>query len=116
MEEKKHNIILKGICGSPGLVEGKVWIIRNPEKRPTKIKKNCIVVVKYTSPVLAVALKFARAIICEMGTTTSHAAVISREWGIPCLVSVKDALTILNNEDWIIVDADKGKIYRSYLD
>ena len=103
-------VILEGIVGSPGLVEGKAWIIKDPEKKPDHVKSDYIMVADHTSPVLALALRGAKAIVCEKGTTTSHAAVVAREYGIPCLVSVKNALATIKNDDFIVVDADQGKV------
>ncbi|MFA5070233.1 MAG: PEP-utilizing enzyme [Patescibacteria group bacterium] len=105
-----NRIILNGIAGSPGLVEGRAWIIKDPEKTPKDLKPDYIMVADHTSPVLALALRQAKAIVCEKGTTTSHAAVVAREFGIPCLVSVKNALATIKNDDFLVVDADEGKV------
>jgi phosphoenolpyruvate synthase/pyruvate phosphate dikinase len=103
-------VILEGIIGSPGLVEGRACIIKDSEKTPDRIMSGYIMVADHTSPVLALALRQAKAIICEKGTTTSHAAVVAREYGIPCLVSVKNALAMIKNDDFLVVDADEGKV------
>ena len=111
MEENNKKPILRGIKGAPGVTEGRVRKILTPYKE-VKFEAGYVAVTEFTTPVLALSLKEAKAIVCEKGTTTSHAAVISREWGIPCLVSVKEAMTILQDEDFIIVDADEGVIYK----
>ncbi len=108
--KKNKELILKGLSGSPGITEGRVKKILSPFKA-IKVEKGSIAVAEFTTPVLAYSLRGAKAIICEKGTKTAHAAVVSREWGIPCLVSVKNALKVLKNGQWIVVDADEGKIY-----
>ena len=108
--KKNKELILKGIGGAPGITEGKVKKILSPFKA-VKMNKGSIAVAEFTTPVLAYSLRGAKAIVCEKGTKTAHAAVVSREWGIPGLVGVENALKVLKNGQMIVVDADEGKIY-----
>jgi len=108
----KKETDLKGITASPGIVEGKVLIIKNPAK-PVEPKRGCIIVTTFTTPVIALALTEAAGIICEKGGLTCHAAIIAREFNIPCIVGVKNTLKRLKNNQTIILDANKGKIYEA---
>jgi len=61
-----------------------------------------------TSPDFMPVIKKCSAIVTNLGGITSHAAIISREFGIPCIVGTKNATEILNTGDMVEVDADKG--------
>ena len=50
------------------------------------------------------------AIITDMGGITSHAAIISREFGIPCIVGTKNGTQLLKDGDKVLVDAENGKV------
>jgi len=77
--------ILKGISASPGIGTGVVKILKSP-KEIEKIKTGDILVAPMTSPDYVPAMKKATAIITNEGGMTSHAAIVSREMGIPCVV------------------------------
>ena len=64
-----------------------------------------------TSPDYVPAMKKAAAIITDQGGQTSHAAIVSRELGIPCVVGTKNATKILKDGDLVTVDGREGKIY-----
>ena len=63
-----------------------------------------------TRPDYIVAMKKAGAIVTNEGGITCHAAIVSRELGIPCVIGTKHATKILKNGDFIEVDADNGII------
>jgi pyruvate,water dikinase len=84
-----------------------VKIILNPD-RITHIPNNFILVTGMTHPDFLPLMKKSRAIITEVGGITSHAAIISRELGIPCVIGTKIATKVLKDGDLVEVDADKG--------
>ena len=55
-------------------------------------------------------MKNAAAIVTEIGGLTCHAAVVSREFGIPCVVGLKNAMTKFHDGDLVEVDADEGAV------
>lgn len=73
-----------------------------------KVKKGDILVSFSTNPQMVPVMKIVGAIVTEQGGITSHAAIISRELHIPCLVGVKDATRVLKDGDVVEVDAFKG--------
>ncbi|HEB01453.1 MAG TPA: phosphoenolpyruvate synthase, partial [Candidatus Portnoybacteria bacterium] len=73
-----------------------------------KVKKGDILVSFSTNPQMIVIMKKSAAIITEQGGIISHAAIVSRELKIPCLVGVADATKILKDGDKVEVDATKG--------
>lgn len=96
-----------GISACPGKAKGVVKIIEAP-KDMIKMKQGDILVSKATSPSLVPAMKKAAAIITNSGGLTCHAAVVSRELNIPCIVGTKIANRVLKDGDIIEVDATKG--------
>ncbi len=100
---------VKGKTAQPGKVTGTVQIIHHL-KEIKKFKKNNILISTSTNPESMPAIKKARAIITDEGGIICHAAIISRELKIPCIVGTKIATQILKNGDKIEVDATRGVI------
>jgi len=107
--------ILSGLGASPGIVSGKVKIL-NSAKEIGKINKGDILVTEMTSPDFVPAMRKAAAIITNSGGMTCHAAIISRELGVPCIVGTKKATEILKEDQIITVDATRGKIYDGVIE
>ena len=74
------------------------------------MKDGEILVAPMTSPDYIVAMRKASAIVTDVGGLMSHAAIISRELGIPCIVGTKIATQVLKDGDLVEVDANKGII------
>lgn len=100
---------IKGMVASPGKVTAKVKIIESFSE-VDKIAKGEVLVASMTSPRLMGAIVKAGAIITDEGGMTCHAAIISRELKIPCIVGTKIATKILKDGDTVALDADKGII------
>lgn len=99
---------IKGITVSTGpIVRGTVRVIPSP-RDIKKMKQGDILVTGMTSPDFIVALRRAAAVVTDGGGLTSHAAIVSRELGIPCIVGTKVATKVLKNGDRVEVDATKG--------
>lgn len=102
---------LKGLTVSKGkedFVRGKAKIITNPFRELKKMKRGDILVASMTSPEFIIVMKKAAAIVTDTGGMTSHAAIVSRELGIPCIVGTKIATRFLKDGDRVEVDAGKG--------
>jgi len=106
--EKK--IILTGSAASPGLGWGKVVIV-NSKKEIGKVKQGDILVTSMTTPDFVPAMKKVSAIVTDKGGLTSHAAIVSRELGVPCVVGTEKATKLLKNNQAITVDGTHGKVY-----
>lgn len=63
-----------------------------------------------TDPDVVPAMKMAAAIVTEQGGITSHAAIVSRELGVPCVIGTKIATQVLKDGDTVEVDATKGVV------
>ncbi|KKQ24686.1 MAG: Phosphoenolpyruvate synthase [Microgenomates group bacterium GW2011_GWC1_37_12b] len=102
--------ILTGAGASPGIGTGQVKILKSP-KEISKVKQGDVLVAPMTSPDYVPAMKRANAIITDEGGQTSHAAIVSRELGIPCVVGTKEATKLLKDDAVVTVDGSKGFIY-----
>ena len=100
-------LILSGSPASPGIGVGVVKIIMSP-KEIHKIKPGDILVAPQTNPDYVPAMKKATAIVTEKGGRTSHAAIVSRELGVPCVIGTKIATKWLKDGDIVEVDATRG--------
>jgi phosphohistidine swiveling domain-containing protein len=102
---------LKGVVASKGKgnVTAKVCIMFNPSQ-VDDFEPGSILVAPMTSPEYIFAMRKAVAVITDVGGLTSHAAIVSRELGIPCVVGTKIATKILKNGQLVEVDVFKGVI------
>ncbi len=100
---------ISGQTAQPGLATGRVKIIIRA-KDMKKFQKGDILVSVATDPDIVPAMKKAAAIVTEQGGITSHAAIVSRELGIPCIIGTKIATRVLKDGDIVEVDANKGII------
>lgn len=108
--DPKKSPILEGSPASPGIRSGPVKILKSA-KEIGLIKPGDVLVAEQTNPDYVPAMKKAIAIVTEKGGRTSHAAIVSRELGIPCVVGVDRILKILKNGQVITVNGSTGKIY-----
>lgn len=97
----------KGTTVSTGKVKGSVRVIFSP-RNVSGMKKGEILVAPMTSPDYIVAMRMASAIVTDIGGLMSHAAIISRELKVPCIVGTKIATKVLKDGDLVEVDADSG--------
>ena len=107
--------LVSGQPASPGIGSGEVKIIREL-KDLTKVKKGDVLVAEMTNPDMVVAMQKSSAIVTDEGGSTSHAAIVSREMGIPCIVGTKKATKILKDGMIITVDGFSGKVYEGHID
>ena len=99
---------LKGIGCCPGRVKGKVRIVNHPNEIDSL--NGDILVTSSTDPGWVTLFPTAAAIIVERGSLLSHSAIVSREMGIPCIVSVTGLLRTLKTGDEVLMDGSTGEI------
>jgi len=104
-----NDIILTGVAGSSGQAKGKVRVVHGAEDTP-KFQKDEILVAVKTDPTMVMMMAKAAAIVTDTGGITAHAAITSREMGIPCVVATKTATTDLEDGQEVVVDGDKGEV------
>lgn len=96
-----------GTSACAGKISGKVKIVNLPQEM-TKMEYGDILVSTATTPSIVPAMKRAAAILTDEGGLTCHAAIVSRELNIPCVVGLKIITRALKDGDMVEVDADKG--------
>ncbi|MDP3994527.1 MAG: phosphoenolpyruvate synthase, partial [bacterium] len=112
MQKEKREVILSGSPASPGIATGQVRIIHSPSEI-SKIKNGEILVTTRTTPDFVPAMKKAAAIVTDQGGQTSHAAIVSRELGVPCVVGTEKATSILKTGQYITVNSQIGEVYNA---
>ncbi len=103
----KHLRELKGTGVSPGLGRGKVAVVLSSTEM-AKVRKGDILVTGMTTPEFVPAMQRAAAIVTDDGGMLCHAAIVSRELGIPCVVGTRVATKALADGEEVEVDAVKG--------
>jgi|APSaa5957512622_1039677.scaffolds.fasta_scaffold01384_5 pyruvate, water dikinase len=103
-------VLTEGMPASPGIASGIVKIINSMDDLE-KIKNGDILVTTMTNPDMVVSMQKASGILTSEGGVTAHAAIVSREMGIPAIVGAQNALEILKDGDQITVDGYSGKVF-----
>lgn len=103
---------IKGVVANKGMAKGTVRLIlhtkRNISKDVSKFKKGEVLVTEMTRPATILACRKAAAIVTDEGGVICHAAIISRELNIPCIVGANIATQVLKDGDEVEVDANEG--------
>lgn len=113
-KESSLTVLVTGAPASPGIGVGPVKIIYSPSEID-KVKKGDILVAPQTNPDYVPAMKKAAGIVTEKGGRTSHAAIVSRELGIPAIVGADKATSILKKESVVSVNGQTGEVFRGSL-
>ncbi|MEM1804112.1 MAG: phosphoenolpyruvate synthase, partial [Desulfurococcaceae archaeon] len=110
-------VLVKGLPASPGVAAGVARVIFNPKSpEAMEFKEGDILITKMTDPDWVPLMKKAAAIVTDEGGMTSHAAIVSRELGIPCIVGTGSATKVIQTGTEITVDASKGIVYEGYVE
>ncbi|MEK6741746.1 MAG: phosphoenolpyruvate synthase [Nanoarchaeota archaeon] len=110
-KELNGEVVLTGLAASPGIGFGKIKIVLSLNDL-NKIEKGDILVTKMTDPDMVVTMQKCAAIVTDEGGLTAHAAIVSREMGIPAIVGTQEATTKLKDGEMMTVDGFTGKVYR----
>jgi pyruvate, water dikinase len=103
-------VLVQGMPASPGIGSGIVRIVHSMEDL-NKIKEGDILVTEMTNPDMVVSMQKAAAIVTDEGGVTAHAAIVSREMGIPAIVGTENATTKLEDGMEVTVDGFSGKVF-----
>ena len=110
LDDEERVIITRGLGASPGLVSGTVKVIKELDELD-KILDGDILVTTMTTPDMVPAMKRANGIVTDEGGVTCHAAIISRELGIPCVSGTGEATSVLKENTKVTIDGKKGIVY-----
>ncbi len=114
ISQGERTVITKGLGASPGMAAGTVKIIKDTDELD-KVREGDILVTVMTTPDMVPAMKRANGIITDEGGVTCHAAIVSRELGIPCVVGTGDATSILPENSQVTLDGNKGMVWEGKL-
>ncbi len=109
--------IVKGLPASPGVASGRARVILDPKSVEAQhFREGEVLVTRMTDPDWVPLMKKAKAIVTSEGGMTSHAAIVSRELGIPAVVGAKGAVDIIKSGMLITVDGTKGIVYEGVVE
>lgn len=106
----KMTEILHGAPASPGIKSGPVKILKSAAEI-NKVAPGDVLVAPQTNPDYVPAMKKASAIVTDRGGRTSHAAIVSRELGIPAVVGTEKATTVLHDHEIVTVNGSEGLVF-----
>lgn len=110
-EDDRSEVLLNGLGASPGVASGTVSIIGDLDR----VSEGDIIVTEMTTPDMVPALKRANGIITNEGGMTSHAAIVSRELGVPAVIGTGDATNVLIDGQTVTIDGDKGTVRKGRI-
>ncbi len=110
----EHRVLLRGLPASPGIGKGTVKLIADISEI-SRIEEGDILVTAMTNPDMVPAMRKAKAVVTDDGGRTCHAAIVSRELGIPCIVGSNTATEVLHEGMQITVDATRGVVYEGFI-
>ena len=100
--------ILRGASGAPGKVSGTARVVFDPSN--SDLEPGDVLVCRTTDPSWAPLFLATSAVVCDVGAVGSHAAIVAREIGVPCAVSVVDATKLIPDGATISVDGGSGEV------
>lgn len=115
--QEKGNLLIEGAAVGSKIGQGKAHFIKDPTQL-SDFQKGEVLLAEITDPDWEPIMKIASAIVTNAGGRTSHAAIVSRELGIPAIVGTGDATKIIPTGKDITVccaEGEKGKVYEGIL-
>jgi pyruvate,water dikinase len=107
--EEGGDVLLRGLGASPGVVSGEVRVVTQLDELD-KVGEGDILVTEMTMPDMVPAMKRAAGIVTDEGGMTSHAAIVSRELGVPAVVGTGSGSRELQDDQIVTIDGDKGTV------
>lgn len=110
LEYESGGVVLRGlVAANQGrhYLSGRVFVTDTPTSEPPE---GSILVVPATSPTFVPLMRRAKALVTDHGGIMSHAAIVAREFGLPCIVGTKEGTKVLQTGDEVVLDLVKGEI------
>lgn len=112
----QRKVIVRGIAaGKRSVGAGTAKLVLTPEDASNLIEKGDVLVTSMTDPDYVPFMKLAGAIVTDKGGVTCHAAIVSRELGIPCVVGTGNATKLMKTNQEYTVDAKSGVVYEGFI-
>jgi len=102
-------VLLQGLAASTGVASGAVRVLMSP-KEGHQLQRGEVLVAPMTNPDWVPTIRRAAAVVTDGGGMTCHAAIVSRELGVPCVVGARTATTTLRDGEVVTVDGARGTI------
>jgi len=116
MQPSEMKVVVKGLAaGRRSTGAGVAKVVFNPEDAAKLIKKGDVLVTTMTNPDFVPYMRLANAIVTDKGGVTCHAAIVSRELGIPCIVGTDNGTKIMKTGKEYTVDAKSGVVYEGIV-
>lgn len=106
--------LVSGLSASVGIASGKVRILTSPDQK-ARLLEGEVLVAPMTSPDWVPIMRRAAAVVTDSGGATCHAAIVSRELGVPCIVGTRRATQVLRDGEVVTVDARRGQVLAGSL-
>ena len=101
---------LTGIGSSPGQATGRACVLRDPSAAPAELNRDHILIVPFTDVGWTPLLSRVGGVVAESGGILSHTSIIAREYGLPAVVNVERATSLISGGEAITVDGDRGRV------
>jgi len=108
-------ILVRGLGAAPGSASGRVRLLSDPHDTQA-FNDGEVLVAHMTTPDWVPLMRKAAAIVTDSGGMTCHAAIVTRELGIPCIVGTSDATRRLRDGELVTVDATHGTVLEGILE
>ena len=112
--EEESKELIRGLGASPGRGSGEVRVLVSPDK-DNGFESGDVLVATMTTPDWVPLMMKASAIVTDGGGVTCHAAIVSREMGLPCVVGTRNATKVLQDKMLVTVDGTHGAVYEGRL-
>ncbi len=107
-------VLVSGLAASRGRASGVVRVLQSPDEGD-RLLDGEVLVAAMTSPDWVPAMRRAAALVTDGGGMTCHAAIVSRELGVPCVVGTRNATTVLRDGEVVTVDGARGQVLEGAL-
>jgi len=111
----ERQVLVKGLPVSPGIGIGKALVFLDAKEAIEAMEEGAVLVTRMTTPDWVPAMKKASAIVTDEGGYTCHAAIVSRELGVPCIVGTGNATQVLKDVGVVTVDGTHGIVYKGAI-
>jgi pyruvate,water dikinase len=101
--------VVTGLGASPGVAVGPVRVLHDPAEG-SRLVDGEVLVAPMTNPDWVPTIRRAAAVVTDGGGMTCHAAIVTRELGVPCVVGARDATSVLHDGDVVTVDGGRGEV------
>jgi phosphoenolpyruvate synthase/pyruvate phosphate dikinase len=105
-----EKLILTGLAASAGIAEGVVKVVDRRSHTSVDFEEGGILVTEMTEPAMVMLMNKAAGIVTDVGGITSHAAIVSRELGIPCITAAKTATKDLKDGMRVRLNGSNGEV------